>query len=102
MSAATISIARDEDGIRLDRWFKRRYPKLTHGRLEKLLRTGQVRLDGKRAKSADRVAAGQAVRVPPQVANDTAEERPAPQPQPQPRAQDGSLQDFILYMDKSV
>ena len=95
----TAQIAADEDGIRLDRWFKRRYPALTHGRLEKLLRTGQVRLDGKRAKSADRVAVGQSVRVPPQVANDTVEEKP----RPQPRAEDRQLlQDLILYMDKSV
>jgi 23S rRNA pseudouridine955/2504/2580 synthase len=95
----TAQIAADEDGIRLDRWFKRRYPALTHGRLEKLLRTGQVRLDGKRAKSADRVAVGQTVRVPPQVANDTVEEKP----RPQPRAEDRQLlQDLILYMDKSV
>ena len=49
----------DDDGIRLDRWFKRHYPALTHGLLEKLLRKGEVRLDGKRAKAADRVAAGQ-------------------------------------------
>ena len=97
--AETAQIAADEDGIRLDRWFKRRYPALTHGRLEKLLRTGQVRLDGKRAKSADRVAAGQTVRIPPQVANDTVEEKP----RPQPRAEDRQLlQDLILYMDKSV
>ena len=97
----TAQIAADEDGIRHDRWFKRRYPALTHGRLEKLLRTGQVRLDGKRAKSADRVAAGQTVRIPPQVANDTVEEKP--RPQPQPRAEDSQLlQDLILYMDKSV
>ena len=95
----TSQIAADEDGIRLDRWFKRRYPALTHGRLEKLLRTGQVRLDGKRAKSADRVAVGQTVRVPPQVVNDTVEEKP----RPQPRAEDSQLlQDLILYMDKSV
>ena len=99
MSAATISIARDEDGIRLDRWFKRRYPALTHGRLEKLLRTGQIRLDGKRAKSADRVAAGQAVRVPPQVVNEPVEEKPKPQPSNNQR---GSLEDAILYMDKTV
>ncbi len=46
----TARIAHDEDGIRVDRWFKRHYPALTHGRLEKLLRTGQVRLDGKRVK----------------------------------------------------
>jgi 23S rRNA pseudouridine955/2504/2580 synthase len=99
MSAATISIARDEDGIRLDRWFKRRYPALTHGRLEKLLRTGQIRLDGKRAKSADRVAAGQTVRVPPQVVNEPVDEAPKPQPSNNQR---GSLEDAILYMDKTV
>ncbi len=99
MSAATISIAADEDGIRLDRWFKRRYPALTHGRLEKLLRTGQIRLDGKRAKSADRVAVGQAVRVPPQVADEPVEEAPRPQPREDKR---GSLEDAILYMDKTV
>ena len=76
--AETATIAADEDGIRLDRWFKRRYPALTHGRLEKLLRTGQVRLDGKRAKAADRVAAGQEVRLPPQVVNEPVEEKPRP------------------------
>src|SRR5262249_44090338 len=48
MSAATISIDTDDDGARLDRWFKRHHPGLSHGALEKLLRTGQVRLDGKR------------------------------------------------------
>ena len=100
MSATTVQISHDEDGIRLDRWFKRRYPALTHGRLEKLLRTGQVRLDGKRAKAADRVAMGQEVRVPPQVANEPVEEKPRPAPMRD--AGGTSLQDMILYMDKSV
>lgn len=59
------TIAADEDGLRLDRWFKRHFPALGHGRLEKLLRTGQVRVDGRRAKAGDRLAVGQAVRVPP-------------------------------------
>ncbi|MBM3564881.1 MAG: RluA family pseudouridine synthase, partial [Alphaproteobacteria bacterium] len=44
----TASVSKDDDGIRLDRWFKRHYPELGHGRLEKLLRTGQVRVDGRR------------------------------------------------------
>jgi len=100
MSATTVQVSHDEDGIRLDRWFRRRYPALTHGRLEKLLRTGQVRLDGKRAKAADRVAMGQEVRVPPQVVNEPVEEKPRPAPV---RDSGGtSLQDLILYMDKSV
>jgi 23S rRNA pseudouridine955/2504/2580 synthase len=95
----TARIAHDEDGIRVDRWFKRHYPALTHGRLEKLLRTGQIRLDGKRVKSADRVAAGQMVRLPPQVVHGDLTEKPKPKPNPQAQ---GSLQDAILYMDKSV
>jgi 23S rRNA pseudouridine955/2504/2580 synthase len=55
----------EEDGLRLDRWFQRHYPQLTHGRLEKLLRTGQVRVDGARVKANHRVVGGETVRVPP-------------------------------------
>ena len=51
--------------MRLDRWFKTHYATLPHSRLEKLLRTGQVRVDGRRAKASTRLAAGQSVRVPP-------------------------------------
>jgi 23S rRNA pseudouridine955/2504/2580 synthase len=60
-------VNRDDDGARLDRWFRRHYPALTHGQLEKLLRTGQVRLDGKRAKAGDRISTGQIIRLPPQI-----------------------------------
>jgi len=59
---------RVEDGEgeqRLDRWLKRRFPQLTQGRIEKMCRKGEVRVDGGRAKSATRVTAGQSVRVPP-------------------------------------
>jgi 23S rRNA pseudouridine955/2504/2580 synthase len=67
MSAETADIGSDDDGIRLDRWFKRHYPALGHGALEKLLRTGQVRLDGKRVKAGDRISTGQSLRLPPQM-----------------------------------
>src|SRR6185437_9060048 len=61
----TITV-RPEDGAgRLDRWFRRHYPGISHGRLEKLLRTGQIRVDGKRARAGDPVEPGQAIRVPP-------------------------------------
>ena len=60
-----LKIKPDDDGLRLDRWFARHYPQLTHGRLEKLLRTGQVRVDGARVKANHRIADGQTVRVPP-------------------------------------
>ncbi len=55
----------DEDAMRLDHWFKRHYPALGYGRLQKLLRTGQVRVDGGRVKPGLRLEAGQSVRVPP-------------------------------------
>ena len=60
-----LEVAEDEVDVRLDRWFKRHFPALNHGRLEKLLRTGQVRVDGGRAKANQRLAPGQVVRVPP-------------------------------------
>lgn len=66
MSGVTqITVAAADGEQRLDRWFKRRFPDLGHGRLEKLLRTGQIRVDGKRAKASDRLEAGQVVRIPP-------------------------------------
>jgi 23S rRNA pseudouridine955/2504/2580 synthase len=61
----TVTVVADDDDIRLDRWFKRHFPALGHGRLEKMLRTGQVRVEGRRAKSGQRLEQGQAVRVPP-------------------------------------
>jgi 23S rRNA pseudouridine955/2504/2580 synthase len=54
-----------EAGMRLDRWFKLHYPGLGFGHLQKLLRSGQVRVDGGRAKSDTRVEPGQTIRVPP-------------------------------------
>jgi len=65
----TITVEPDEADLRLDRWFRRRFPALKHGRLERLLRTGQVRVDGRRVKSGYRLSAGEAIRVPPVVAS---------------------------------
>jgi 23S rRNA pseudouridine955/2504/2580 synthase len=99
------NIDSDDDGIRLDRWFKRHYPQVTHGLLEKLLRKGEVRLDGKRAQAADRVAAGQAMRLPPQVvhAKDERPQKPEAEAKHPLASKDmGSLADRILYMDKQV
>jgi 23S rRNA pseudouridine955/2504/2580 synthase len=95
----------DDDGIRLDRWFKRHYPHVTHVLLEKLLRRGEIRLDGKRAKAADRIAAGQGMRLPPQVvhAKDLRPQKPVAETKHPLASKDmGSLADRILYMDKQV
>jgi 23S rRNA pseudouridine955/2504/2580 synthase len=58
-------VGQDEGGQRIDRWFKKRFPGLSQGAVEKLLRTGQIRLDGARIKANARLAAGQKIRVPP-------------------------------------
>lgn len=60
-----IYITDAEAGARLDRFFKRRWPHLNHVQLNKLLRSGQVRVDGARAKADTRLVGGQVVRVPP-------------------------------------
>ena len=59
------TVEQDEGMSRLDRWFRRHFPHINHVQLEKLLRSGQVRVDGKRMKAADRIYPGQVVRVPP-------------------------------------
>lgn len=59
------AVKEDEAGMRLDRWFRTHFPDLAFGHLQKLLRTGQVRVDGGRAKAETRVEPGQMIRIPP-------------------------------------
>ena len=60
-----LSVAADEDGVRLDRWLRRRWPHLGQTQIHKLARGGQLRVDGGRVKADSRLAAGALVRVPP-------------------------------------
>ncbi|MDP1618876.1 RluA family pseudouridine synthase [Phenylobacterium sp.] len=66
----TIYVAEAEDGIRLDRWFRRRWPHLSNIQVQKMARSGQIRVDGARIKPEGRLTAGAAVRVPP-IPDDT-------------------------------
>ncbi|HEV2818315.1 MAG TPA: RluA family pseudouridine synthase [Allosphingosinicella sp.] len=68
-----LLVTEEDDGIRLDRWFRRNLPEVSFGQISRWARTGQLRLDGRRAAPGDRIEAGQTVRVPPQ-----GEEAPAP------------------------
>ena len=77
---ATLEIAPEDGDQRLDRWFRRHYPALGHGRLEKLLRTGQIRVNGKRARAGTRLAPGDRVRVPPLPDRNEGQERRRPAP----------------------
>lgn len=60
-----FTIDAEDDGIRLDRWIKRHLPDVSFNLVSRWARTGQVRLDGKRAEPNDRVTAGQQLRLPP-------------------------------------
>jgi len=63
--ARTFKVGEDDDGIRLDRWFKRNQPDISFNMVSRWARTGQLRLDGKRVAPGDRVETGQEIRVPP-------------------------------------
>jgi len=97
VSVQTRAVTEDEAEIRLDRWFRRHFPFVTQGAIQKLCRTGQIRIDGKRAEAATRLAPGQAVRVPP---------LPDPPPEAEtPRADAAvarELEDMLLYRDEHL
>ena len=100
MSGVTqVEVAESDADIRLDRWFKRHYPHLKHGRLEKLLRTGQVRVDGGRAKANTRLQPGQTVRVPPLDVSDTA---PRKKSQLVSDADAAMVEAMVLYQDNEL
>lgn len=60
-----FTVSEDDEGVRLDRWFKRNLPQIGFATVSRWARTGQIRVDGKRAKPDDRLSEGQVLRVPP-------------------------------------
>lgn len=94
-----LYVAEAEDGIRLDRWFRRRWPHLSHIQIEKLARSGQIRVDGGRIKPQDRLTAGAAVRVPP--IPDPVEQTPGHRPKLTERDA-AYARSLVLYEDELV
>ncbi|MEL6235176.1 MAG: pseudouridine synthase, partial [Pseudomonadota bacterium] len=97
-----IAVAPEDAETRLDRWFRRRFPHITQGRIEKMLRKGEIRVDGGRAKSAQRLAAGQVVRVPPLPAVRSPEAGDAAEAQPGARiatADAAMIRAAVIYED---
>jgi len=95
----TLYVDTGEDGVRLDRWFKRRWPHLNHIQIQKLTRSGQIRVDGARAKPDTRLAAGAQVRVPPLPDAPAPGEREKKGLDPRESAYARSL---VLYEDEEV
>ncbi len=92
-------VAADEGEQRLDRWLRRAFPHLPQALLQRLLRSGQIRVDGRRAKADTRLAAGQKVRLPPQLTADQPAEKAGPPLDP---ALVEELRAALLYEDDWV
>ena len=95
-----ITVTEDDGGQRIDRWLRRLFPHVNQGRIEKMCRKGELRLDGGRVKANTRVEAGQVVRVPPLAESDMkpAEARPV-------KISDADakmIRDCVVYKDDDV
>lgn len=92
-----VKVKAEDDGIRLNRWFLKYYPGLSLGRLQKLLRTKQIKVDGMRVETSTRLERGQEVRVPPldnekkEVIHCTVSERDA-----------RYIEDMVIYKDENI
>ena len=94
-----IKVEDGEAGMRLDRWFKTHFPGLGFGHLQKLLRSGQVRVDGGRVKPSSRLETGQTIRIPPMAAN--APSAPVVQGGPSREGRAG-LEPYLVHEDADV
>lgn len=94
-----VEVSEDDDDIRVDRWFQRHFPDVPYGQLAKWLRTGQVRVDGGRAKPGLRLVTGQQLRLPPMAPQTPSAERTRPAVSSKDAA---AIQDLVLYRDDHV
>ena len=93
-----IKVRESDDGMRLNRWFLKYYPGLPLGRFQKLLRTKQIKVDGKKAEANLKLAAGQEIRVPP-----LDEEKAAPHRETGVSVKDAAfIQSLLLYKDDNI
>ena len=95
----TFTVSEDDDGIRLDRWFKRHLPDVSFNMVSRWSRTGQLRLDERKAVPGDRIESGQKIRIP------AAEDKPAREPRRVPRRdpltpdEERFVRDMVIYED---
>ena len=100
MSVQLRKVAATDGETRLDRWFRRHFPALTQGALQKMLRTGQVRVDGKRAEANTRLLPGQEIRIPP-LPDAPPPDRPRAAPPIDPR-EAKELQAMVIHRDAQL
>ena len=95
----TLPVSADDAGQRLDRWFRRIFPHVPQGRIEKMCRKGEIRVDGGRVKASTRLEEGQEVRIPPLP------DGAAPTPAKPSRISDADvklIQDAVIWKDDHI
>lgn len=94
-----LVVTPDENEMRIDRFLEARFPQLSFSHIQRIVRKGELRVDGKRADSKDRLAEGQTVRIPPLKLEQQAE-------RPRSAKADadtiGFLRSITLYEDDDV
>ena len=95
-------VSPDEDGIRVDRWFKIYFPGVTHAYLNKLLRTGQVRVNGGRTQANARLATGREVRVPPLAFDKRPADAAPKDARPLTREERDLFRSMVLFEDNDL
>ncbi|HEY6048183.1 MAG TPA: RluA family pseudouridine synthase [Sphingomicrobium sp.] len=98
----TFTVSEDDDGIRLDRWFKRNMPEVSFNIVSRWARTGQLRLAGKRAVPGDRIEAGQEIRLPPLEAQPARSERPQQRRDPLSSDEVEFVREMVIHDDENA
>ena len=97
----TFTVSEDDDGIRLDRWFRRNQPDISFNIVSRWARTGQIRLDGKRVGPGDRIVSGQEIRVPP-LEPEPARKPARPKREPLTAEEEEFVRSLVIHEDPSA
>jgi 23S rRNA pseudouridine955/2504/2580 synthase len=100
--ARTFTVSEDDDGIRLDRWFKRNQPDVSFNIVSRWARTGQLRLDGKKVAPGERIAAGQEIRLPPVEAEPRRGGPVRPKREPLTPEEEEFVRSLVIYQDANA
>ena len=98
----SFTVTEDDDGIRLDRWFKRHSPDISFNMVSRWARTGALRVNGKRATPGDRIEAGQTIEFPPADATPARTGRPERQRDPLTAEEEELVREMVIYEDPTA
>lgn len=100
--ARTYTVSEDDDGIRLDRWFKRNQPEVSFNIVSRWARTGQLRLDGKRVAPGERIVAGQEIRLPPAEPEPPRRGPATPKREPLSAEEEEFVRSLVIHEDENA